>query len=169
MATARNAPNAGQADAAPAKSNKMLFIILGLVVVLLIGGGAAAFFLLGSKEQAGETHASKPDPEKPPVFMTLEPFTVNLAMDDGMQQFLQIGMTVQVADQAQSDLIKLYLPQVRSRLLLLLTSKKATEILTVEGKTQLAGEIVKRLEESFSEHGPKPDVSGVFFTSFVVQ
>jgi flagellar FliL protein len=172
MATSppKAAPTAAQPNSAPAKSNRMLFIILGAVLLLLIAGGAGAWFLLGSKANHGGEHASaKEAPGKPPVFMALEPFTVNLQMEEGAQQFLQIGMTLQVADQAQTDLIKLYLPQVRGRLLMLLSSKRASEILTVDGKKQLAGEIVSQVKESFSGKGPKPELSDVFFTSFVVQ
>jgi flagellar FliL protein len=172
MATSppKAAPNAAQADSAPAKSNKMLFIIIGAVLLLLIAGGAGAWFLLGSKANYGDEHAAaKAAAAKPPVFMALEPFTVNLQMEEGVQQFLQIGMTLQVADQSQSDLIKLYLPQVRSRVLMLLSSKKASDILTVEGKKHLAGEVLSQVKESFSEKGPKPELSDVFFTSFVIQ
>jgi flagellar FliL protein len=170
MATAPKAPTAGQANAAPAKSNKMLFIILGAVLLLLIAGGAGAWFMLSSNAQhAGGPATAKPAPTKPPVFMNLESFTVNLQSEEGLQQFLQAGMTLQVADTAQSDMIKLYLPEVRSRLLLLLSSKKASEILTVEGKKQLAADIAAQIKDSFSDKAAKPEISDVFFTSFVVQ
>jgi flagellar FliL protein len=167
MATSPKAAPAGQADP-PAKSNKMLFILLGAVLlVLLAGGGAAAYFLMGSKAEHSEQ--PKQAPAKPPVFMTLEPFTVNLASDDGSQQFLQVGMTLQVADQAQSDLIKLYLPQVRSRVLMLLSSKKAAQILTIDGKKQLSTDVAEQIKDTFDGKSSKADVSDVFFTSFVIQ
>jgi flagellar FliL protein len=175
MATAPKAPNAKapnavQADAAPAKSNKKrLFIILGAVLLLLIAGGAGAWwYMFGSKAQHDGKTAANAALAKP-VFMALEPFTVNLQTEEGVQQFLQVGMTLQVGDQAQSDLIRLYLPQVRSRLLMLLSSKKASEILTVEGKKKLAGEVLGQVKDSFTGKTAKPAISDVFFTSFVIQ
>jgi flagellar FliL protein len=177
MATARKAPNAAQpaqaaqTELAPVKSSKkkMLFIILG-TVLLLVAGGAGAWYMLGQNAQHdGDPAAADAAPAKPPVFMVLEPFTVNLQMEEGVQQFLQVGMTLQVADQAQSDLIKLYLPQVRSRLLMLLSSKNASAILTIDGKQKLAGEVVAQVKDSFSGKTAKPEVSDVFFTSFVIQ
>jgi flagellar FliL protein len=174
MATAPKAPNAAQAaqaELAPVKSNKkkMLFIILG-TLLLLIAGGAGAWYMLGPNAQHdGDSAAANAAPAKPPVFMALEPFTVNLQMEEGVQQFLQVGMSLQVADQTQTDLIKLYLPQVRSRLLMLLSNKKASEILTMDGKKKLAGEVVAQVKDSFSGKTAKPEISDVFFTSFVIQ
>ena len=89
-------------------------------------------------------------------------------MFDG-ERFLQTGLTLQLAGQEQVDLIKLYMPHVRSRLLLLLSSKKASEILTAEGKNKLAQEIINTLNQPFSPGGPSVQVMSVLFTSFVVQ
>jgi flagellar FliL protein len=61
------------------------------------------------------------------------------------------------------------MPQVRNRLLLLLSSKKASEILSVEGKKTLSNEIVAQIKQPFVAQGPQQSVSDVFFTSFVVQ
>jgi flagellar FliL protein len=98
----------------------------------------------------------------------LETFTVNL-QGGGGEQYLQVGLTLKVDDQAQIDLIKLHMPEVRSRLLMLLSSKKSTDVLTPEGKMKLSDEIIAHLREPLSPNNPPPGVSGVFFTSFVVQ
>jgi flagellar FliL protein len=59
--------------------------------------------------------------------------------------------------------------KVRSRVLLLLSGKKASEINTVDGKRQLAGEILATLKEPFVEHGDPQEVADVLFTSFIIQ
>lgn len=175
MATASKAapktapPPAPAAEGAePKKSKKTLFIIIGAALVLAAGGGGAMYFLTQGKLNASPQGAAAKPPAKPPVFMSLETFTVNLQFEEG-QQFLQANLTLQVGDQAQIDVIKLHMPQVRNRLLLLLSSKKSSEILTVEGKKKLASEIIDTLKEPFTPDGPKQDVTDVFFTSFVVQ
>ena len=99
------------AEAAPAgKSKKKLFIIIGALVVLLGGGGAAAWFFTQSD---GAHKEAKEEPQKAPVYLALDTFTVNL--QDG-ERYLQIDITLQVAEQAQVDAIKLHMPRVRSRL-----------------------------------------------------
>jgi flagellar FliL protein len=54
-------------------------------------------------------------------------------------------------------------------MLLLLSSKDATEILMPEGKQILIQEIMDKLNEPFSPKDEPQKISGVFFTSFVVQ
>ncbi|MEC5217542.1 flagellar FliL protein [Actimicrobium sp. GrIS 1.19] len=153
------------ADAPIAKKKSKLKLVIILLVVLLIGGGAAAYFMMGAKPK---TEAAKHEIAKPPVFVVMEPFTVNLQQETG-EQFLQIAMTVQVADEKEVEEIKLYLPQVRSRILLLLSSKKASEINTAEGKKALAGEIAAQVKQPFAANGKPQEVKDVFFTSFVIQ
>lgn len=154
--------------APPLKSRKKLLIIGAAALALLIGAGGAWFYMTSTG--AGASAAAKPKevPAVPPVFLALEAFTVNLQAEE-MQQFLQVGMTLQVANDAQVELIKANMPQVRNRLLLLLSSKKPAEILSVEGKKKLSADIVEQVRQPFTAKGPNPDVTDVFFTSFVVQ
>lgn len=160
--------------AAPKKSKKMIiFAVAGLLV--LGGGGAGAWmFLKSSGEEAQEDEApvkkkkKKIDPSKAPVFLGMEQFTVNLQPEVG-EQYLQLAFTLQVADQPQVDLIKLYQPLVRSRVLMLLSSKKASELSTPDGKKKLADEIIAAVNQPFLSGGEPQDVTGVFFTAFVIQ
>ncbi|MES2025014.1 MAG: flagellar basal body-associated protein FliL [Pseudomonadota bacterium] len=171
MATA--APKAGakgSADTATGKPKSRLLIILIVLVLALGAGGAGAWYFLGHK---AESHAPKAadavDLSKPPVFLPMEAFTVNLQQGDNGEQFLQTSFTLQVPNQAQLDLIKLYMPHVRSRLLLLLSGKKASEILSVEGKNKLSEEIIAVFKQPFTPQGQTVNVTNVLFTSFVVQ
>ncbi len=152
------------------KSRKKLWLIILLTLLLAGGGGggAAWYFMNREAASADAPKATKHEPVKPPVFVVMEPFTVNLMHENG-EQYLQVALTVQVADQLTVDLIKLYMPIVRSRLLLLLSSKKASEILPESGKRKLADEIVAQLKLPFTPNGEPQKVSSVFFTSFVVQ
>ncbi len=150
-------------EAAPKKS-KLILIIVAACVLLGAGGGAAWFFM----SQKSAPAAAKPAEILPPVFVVLEPFTVNLRSED-TEQYLQVAMTLQVKEQEAADQIKLYMPEVRNRLLLLLSSKSGQEILTPEGKKKLADEIMASLKTPFAPHTKPQGVNNVFFTSFVVQ
>ena len=161
-------PKAEAEEEAPVvkKSKKKLIIVL-MAVLLLAGGGGGAWYFMGQKKPAGEQHA-KVEPAKPPVFLVMEPFTVNLTSEGG-EQFLQAAFTLQVGSAEQVDLLKLYMPQVRSRLLLLLTSKKASDINTAEGKKKLSAEIMAAVKQPFTANAKPQEVTDVFFTSFVIQ
>ena len=153
------------ADAAPAgKSKKKLFVVIGAVVVLLGGGGAAAWFLTRSSPPPGDAKFEAP---KAPVFLPLETFTVNLQGDE--QKYLQTDITLQMADEAQVDTFKQQMPRVRSRLLALLSSKHAAELVSPENKKKLTQEIMAQLNQPFYPHGKPQQVVDVLFTTFVIQ
>ena len=156
-----------KADAAPANSKKkMLVIIIMGVLVVALGGGAAFMFTRGGddggKEKKVEHKAEKPE------FVVIDPFTVNLQPENG-EQYLQVQFTLQVGSPEQVELIKTNMARVRSRVLLLLSAKKASELTTVEGKRKLSEEIIAAVKLPFSEKAPPQDVSDVLFTSFIIQ
>jgi len=155
----------GNAALPAKKSKKKLVMMIGAAVLIAAGAGGAWFFL-GSKQEAGAP--AKQEPPKPPVFIAMEPFTVNLQPEAG-EQYLQVQFTLQMTDEKQVELIKMYMPLVRSRLLLLLSSKKPSEISTPEGKKKLQDEIVALIKQPFTPQSPPQGVTGVFFTSFVIQ
>lgn len=167
-----------KADAAlaPAGASKKKLIIIILASVLVaggVGGGAAWYFLHGKGDQEESSSSSKKKKHSatkagPPVFVPIDSFTVNLQPENG-EQYLQIAFTLQVANAEEMDSIKLNMPKVRSRLLLLLSGKKASELNTVEGKQQLAAEIVAQVNQPFDEKGPEQDVTDVLFTAFIIQ
>ncbi len=153
------------AEAAPAsRSKKKLFIIIGVLVVLLATSGAAAWFFMGSDSETAEQ--VEETPAKPPVYLPLETFTVNL---HDSEQFLQVDLTLEATEQAEIDAIKLHMPRIRSRLLTLLASKDAEELLGPEGKDKLAKEILAEINKPFDPKGKPQNIVDVLFTSFVIQ
>lgn len=164
MAKAAAAP-AGDTAAPKSKKKLMIFAIVG-VAALAAGGGGAWFFM--SKKDDGHKQEAKHEPPAPPVFMAPETFTVNL-QPEGEEQYLQVGLVVQVKDQAASDKMKLYIPQIRSRLLMLLSSKKASEITDMPGKNKLIEEVIAQLKQPFAQGDEPLQVSSVHFTDFIIQ
>ena len=154
------------------KSNSKMIIII-LSVTLLLGGAGGAYFFLSKPAPAhagegapeGEVEA-KHEEHKPPVFVELEPFTVNLQPDG---QFLQATFNLQVEDEKVAEEIKLYTPQIRSRLLLMLSNKTGEELSKQEGKTTLVTEMKELIEQPFSKGAKPVKIDNVFITSFVIQ
>ena len=52
---------------------------------------------------------------------------------------------------------------------MLLSSHKADELLSPEGKNKLAKEIIEQVNKPFEPKAAPQIVTGVFFTSFVIQ
>ena len=154
--------------AAPPKSSKKMLIIIIAVVVLALGGAGAFFMLKGGGDAEHKTEKKASKPHAPPVFVALDAFTVNLQPENG-DQYLQIQFTLQVSDEKQVELIKANMARVRSRVLLLLSSKKASEISTPEGKATLSKELVTTLQAPFVEKGDPQEISDVLYTAFIIQ
>lgn len=134
--------------AAPAKSKKMLIIIIGVVVAMLvIGGGAAAWFISSrshADEEEGAAPARKEAPKVAPTFLPMENMVVNLA-DPGGDRFAQIGITLELEDAKTAEQVKLYLPSIRSGILMLVSQRTSSELLQREGKEKLAADILREV------------------------
>jgi flagellar protein FliL len=186
-------------EEAPKKKGKLLLIIVAAVLVLTMVGGAAYYFLViqpaanaaaegaGDDEDAKPKHAKKGDDEggetkkkkkkkkkkgekeEPPAYLVLEPFTVNLA-DTEQEHFLQVSITLQVPGEAAAEEMKKVMALIRDRCLKTLSSTKSTELRSIEGKQKLADTLVDQIAEAADEDGIEiPEISKVFFTSFIIQ
>jgi flagellar FliL protein len=192
---------AATADAsAPAKpkSKKLLFIIVGVVVLALVGAGAAFFLMKQKQAEEGEGDGSeetraapapKNDPKTPPTFLPLDAMVVNLA-DEGGNRFVQMAITLQLADPKVAEEMKVYMPSIRNSILILISQRTAEEILRIEGKEALIQQIIAEVslvmgydyedpnaEPEADTKGKKPKrkrpvynpIQGVLFSSFIVQ
>jgi flagellar FliL protein len=163
-----------EAAAPPPKKRGWLKIALLLVLVLGGAGGAAAYFMREPEAPANAKPGAakapvKATPSKPPTFVTLEPFTVNLQHEDTAAQYLQVGLALKINDAALVDAIKLRMPEIRNRVLLLLSSKKSSEISTAEGKQTLSTELMREITQPLAGSVPSQGIDSVLFTSFVIQ
>jgi flagellar FliL protein len=152
--------------AAPAKKKKSK--LLPIIVALLVLGGAGAggaWWFFGRAHDAAE---AKPAAVKPPVFQNLDPFTVNLAEENG-DHYLQVSVVYQVADNKAVDDVKTYLPIIRNRILLLLSAKRPSELSTPEGKQKLVEELVAAARASIPGEAPERGITGAFLGAFVIQ
>ena len=144
---AKDSP-AAEADA-PKKKGKKLILIAGVLVLALGGGGAGAWYFMRSPDSA----EPKADVEKPAQFLPLESFTVNLVSAEGSPQYLQAGLTLKLRHDVKVEAIKDRMPEIRNRILMILSGKKAAELLPVAGKQQLAAELSSTVHEVVGDTG----------------
>lgn len=167
------APAANKAEEETPKkgSKKLIIIVVAAVVVVLLLAAGAAFFLMKknaahAEGEEGDTAAAVAESDHkdkaaqkdatPPVFVPLEPFVVNLA-DRESERFVQIGINLQVSDAKVGDSIKLYMPAIRNAVLLILSRKTASDLLTADGKIMLAEEIQRGAARAMGYDIPEPE------------
>ncbi|MDP9878966.1 flagellar FliL protein [Variovorax boronicumulans] len=171
MATSSPAATAAASVATdPPASRRTSKLLIGLVAVLglAVAGPAAYVFVLPRfTEHAAAETAKAPVPEKP-IFLLLEPLTVNL-QSEGRSRFLQIGMALKVRDEQAKAQIVEFMPELRSRLLVLLSNRPPESLVTSEDKARLATEIHSALNAPLAEGLPELGIASVSFNSFVVQ
>lgn len=153
MATKPDAakPAAAEPDKKPVKSKKRLLIGM-LVFLVLAVAGAGAWFVLNQRSalDEGEELVGRSEPKAPPTFFPLENMVVNLA-DPGGDKVAQIGITLELADSKTVDKVKLYLPSIRSGILLLISQRTAGELLQLAGKEKLATDILLEASRPFAD------------------
>lgn len=140
MADETPAPAEESAEGGKKKKPKLLIIIIAAVALLAIGGGAGWYFLMHKTPKEGEAAEHVEEKKTPPVFVTLDPFTVNLA-SEAADRYLQVGMDLKVSGPEVGDKIKQHLPEIRNGIVLLLTSKGVEELASVDGKNRLREEV----------------------------
>ena len=149
------------------KRGRLLLIGAGVLVVALGAGGFVLGSVLSNRQPAAPAAPAAPV-VPPPIFVPLDAFTVNLRSDDG-DRFLHTGLSLKVADAATQARLAQYLPEARSRILLLLSARQPAELATVDGKRKLADDIRDTISKPFASGLPAQHVLDVLFTSFVVQ
>jgi flagellar protein FliL len=167
------------------EKKKLLIIVAACALCLII---AAALFLFmkddstppedGELEEQGELIEDTEEAEEaeeelaeapPPIFIKIGPMTVNLISADLGQHLLYTSLTLKVDSEETQEIINLHMPEVTSRLLLLLSSKTGEELATIEGKTVLTEEILVLLGEPFTRPQPTLEISAVLFSEFILQ
>ncbi len=122
------------------KPKKKLVVVGVAALALLLGAGGGAWVMMKDKKSPEEKRAAESESLQA-IFTPLDPFTVNLQREEG-DQVLQAGLSLKYYNKDLDDKIKNAMPEIRSSLLLLLSSKRASELVSVAGKKKLANEII---------------------------
>lgn len=145
-----------------APKRPLLVILLVLISVVACGAAGYSWWLLQQHKNGAEPAA--------PVFMPLDTFTVNLVTpDNNPDRVLYIGLTLRLPDESTRRQLNDFLPEVRSRLLMLLSRQEASQLANEQGKQQLVAQIKDVLSPPLVKGQPKQVVSDVLFTAFILR
>ncbi|RUO47921.1 flagellar basal body-associated protein FliL [Pseudidiomarina donghaiensis] len=155
--------------AAPSGNNSPIMLIILILVLVLIG--ANTYLLWDTRNLAAATAmgATPAEPEPTdPVFLSIQPFTVNLASDQFGPRLLYAGLTLELPSEQVKMTLTKNMPQVRNRLLVLLSGQEAEKIAQSEGKKILAKSIMDSLSAPY-QGDEALAINDVLFTEFIVQ
>lgn len=156
-------------NAVPIARKRSVWMLLLLIAIAAAG---AAGYSWWSQQQSQTTAAGEkpPTPEPSPVFMPLETFTVNLVTSDhSLDRVLYIGFTLRLPDEETRSQLNDFLPEVRSRLLMLLSRQTAESLASEAGKQRLIEDIKQVLNPPLIKDQPAQVVSDVLFTAFILR
>ncbi|MBV6416143.1 MAG: hypothetical protein CMLOHMNK_00674 [Steroidobacteraceae bacterium] len=150
--------------APPAKSKKLLWIVLCLV---LAAGGVGGFWFVKGRTHDEAPAAAKPQPA---LYYKLDPpFVVNFEAEQ-LVRFLQVTVEIMSRDPQAIDFLKQHDPVVRNDLLMLLSNQQYAVIATSAGKETLRERALATVRAAAAREGGKPDaLEAIYFTSFVMQ
>jgi flagellar FliL protein len=191
------APAAAVEAPAPKRSSKLLLIIVLIVLLVLIiavvGIGALVLLKKSGGSHGDDGHAEPArieapalvasatvDLDHPPIFASLDPFTVNLRAENGDDdRYLQAVIALRVPDQKTADALKGFMPEIRHRINMTMSAKMPGDVQTIKGREALASEIQIQLNTLLGFPPPPPDstfqplsqgpIQAVLFNSFIVQ
>jgi len=158
----------------PQKSARKWIIILIVMVLIACGAAGYAVWKMRALTSSPQAQTLVQVPEEiavpQPLFYPLEPFTVNLVESASQdERVLYVGFTLRLKDKNTQERLVKYLPEVRSRILLLLSHQQQSALQTEEGKTTLSAEIKKVLNPPFASGLPEQDIADILYTTFILR
>ncbi|WP_258807822.1 flagellar basal body-associated protein FliL [Pseudidiomarina sp. CB1] len=150
-------------------SSKLLYVLVFFMMILV---ALNTWLLWDTRSIAAQAAAGNGQPVEQesadPVFLSISPFTVNLASDQFGPRLLYAGLTLELPSDKVKETLSKNMPQVRNRLLVLLSGQRAEKIAQSEGKKTLAQSIASTLSQPYN--GDEPiEINDVLFTEFIVQ
>lgn len=171
-------PSIATEEAKPAKRSKKI-IRIGVALLVLIGVGVGLGLVVVKKmypahSKGGKAAAVKEVKEevhKEPIFVELEPITVNLAAaPETGDSMLQVKVSLEVADKETSAKLASYLPRINSKLLMSYSAETRETWLSKEGKERMAETSLLLVRSALNQKPTdKSLVLAVEFTQLMVQ
>lgn len=157
--------------------SKSSFIVLLLMLIILGMGGVSGYMFYQihkiksqgdvNKDTTSSTEKNIPAPS--PIYIELETFTVSLKPTEGdSDRVLYVGLTLRLKDEKSKVLIGQFMPEIRSRLLLLFSQQTGAELATDNGKLELINKIKNVVNLPLTGQ-QSAVVNDVLFNAFIIR
>jgi len=151
----------------------LMYFILPLILMAIIVSG---YFYIKAKHisftmfnEKSEAYSEAVTDFVSPFYYQLDAFTLNLiSQDQKLNHFLYIGLTLKLNDEKSKGNVKVFLPEIRSRLLVLFSQQNASELLTIEGKNKLASKAKEIINLPIGGR-QRVYVTDVLFNAFILR
>lgn len=170
-------PAEGAGDKPAGKSKLKLIILIVVALVLAIGlSVGATWFFLGKgdskKDDAKGEHAAAEAAapvKKVAIYEAMVPaFVVNFSYQ-GRQRYMQVSVALMARDQAEMDALKVHMPVLRNRLVMLFSGQDFGVLITPVGKEMLRQQATATVQELAQKETGKLVIEQVLFTNLVLQ
>jgi flagellar FliL protein len=161
-----------------AKSKFPMWVILLIAAQVFIGGAVIAVFVFLSGDKSSDVvqemtvaeQRIEPAQVRDPASLMgpqfdLDPFIVNLIDDGRGPRYLKIEIKFELESAEVRPEVQTRLAQIRDEMLMLLSSKRFTDIESADGKRLLKNEIFTRINRILVTGR----IKRVFLTDFVIQ
>ncbi|MGB5305848.1 MAG: flagellar basal body-associated FliL family protein [Gammaproteobacteria bacterium] len=144
-------------------------IIIAVAVMLLAGIGVGAMLFLKEEPPLAEGEEVVEPVAADPVYFGLDPDFVIAFQQPKTARFLKAAVEVMARDDDVIEDIKLHMPAIRDSVVMLLSTKEETALMSREGKEQLRAEILAEVQAVLEKNTGNPGIEAVYFTNFVMQ
>lgn len=154
-------------------SNKLVIVLVGVLFALVLAMGGGMFLMwnklaaLSAQTAASESdkNAEKAKPEQIGKVVSLDTFIVNLA-DPGANRYLRVTMDLEVTGgKTPEEEVTRRTAQLRDTILMILPTKKFSDIISTEGKSALREELLGALNALLTSS----KIARIYFKEFVIQ
>jgi flagellar FliL protein len=162
---------------ASGNGSKRSFIILLLMLIILGLGGISGYMYYQihkmnyhhQDNQNTTLPTEKNIAAQPPIYTELETFTVSLKpVENDSDRVLYVGLTLRLKDEKSKALIGQFLPEIRSRLLLLFSQQTGSELATDTDKHELISKIKDVISLPLAGQ-QSATVDDVLFNAFILR
>jgi flagellar FliL protein len=174
MATAIKSQTSSARSAGSGRFAKLLLWIALTTFIACASVAGTYYFMQQTGFTLGQANAESAQRQEPaaplpaPIFAPLDPFTVTLR-DERTTRILYVAITLRLVDEGSRNMINEYMPEVRDRVLRLLSVQNPGYVQTPDGREHLVRDLTALLQKPYLPQPRGPEISAVLFTAFVVQ
>jgi flagellar FliL protein len=148
-------------------------ILISVSVLLLAGIGVGAMLFLKEDPPAGSEAADEVTENvtrvADPIYQGLDPDFIVAFQNPKTVRFIKLSIEVMTRNDDVIEDVKLHMPAIRDRVIILLSGKSEDSLLETDGKEQLRKEVLAAVQNVLKENTGEPGVEAVYFTNFVMQ